>query len=108
MTKFAVLALLCLAVAASVTAIASASAPTRLTEIQMSQSIEDKGQMGRGRPVLDANCSGQGSPTGAFPYERFRLFDCYVTSTRHRVTEWHVTLKGNGWDADMFDSFIDN
>jgi hypothetical protein len=80
----------------------------RLTEVRMSQLIEDKGNMGRGMPVLEANCSGQGSPTGAFPYERFRMFDCYVTSTRHRITEWHVTLKANSWDAVMFDSFTDN
>jgi hypothetical protein len=81
------------AVALAAPSVAAARSPYFITEAKMGAGFEEKGVSVGGvkRTVLDAACQGQGYSRGSFPYEKFHLFLCYLTTSRGTL-QVHATV----------------
>jgi hypothetical protein len=107
MARFAVLALLCLAVATGVTAVASAAPlPTYWLPEQVEASFQESDLHVRGKtfPILNITCGGEGRPG---PQRRgewgiksptFHIFTCMTTVKGMPALELiHVETRSIGW-----------
>jgi hypothetical protein len=80
-----------MAIAASASA---SSAPSYITSDQMQASFQENGiqQSGRRQTVLQALCEGVGYAQGKFPYQRYHIFQCYITTARVKDKLYRVDV----------------
>jgi hypothetical protein len=73
---------------------ARASPPSYITAEQMQASFQENGiqQSGRRQTVLQALCEGVGYAHGSFPYQRYHIFQCYITTARAQDKLYRVNV----------------
>jgi hypothetical protein len=73
---------------------AAAASPSYITAQQMMAAFQENGISvnGQRQTVLDVLCQGAGYKRGSFPYERFHIFSCYVTTARMKFAQYRVNV----------------
>lgn len=74
------------------------SGPEYVTAARVMAAFQENGIKisGAKRTVLDAACEGVGYSRGAFPYQRFHIFECYITAGGRQLAEYRVTTTTAG------------
>lgn len=72
---------------------ATPGAPDYVTSDKLQAAFQENGvvEQGRRRTILDVACQGVGYSRGAFPYERYHIFECYLTWQGESDVAYRVT-----------------
>lgn len=54
------------------------------------------------RTVLDVACVGAGYSRGSFPYQRYHIFECYITTATRSLVGYRVTTSSAGAGGSFY------